>query len=275
MPLDRGPKSASLLYRNLFDRRDCEHSIRIIAEGISSVLANAKRLLANAELMQDTGHLSTARFLITTAREEIAKTYILVDMCRLDFGRHESVLRKLCQAFYDHIAKHAYVEVLTFTNVTSMKDAQSLWETAVKRWWPGCYEDGEPDMQHETYFDREMPLYVDFGDYDQKWLLPTDSDQNAHFEPCLGRTPMSDAHDLLDPWEKASSLRLCTPETLTAVNRVFAQCYVKETTDVNVLVALYKRVAQALESDLVVRFDDFEESPLHQWPLYHFVSEGY
>jgi AbiV family abortive infection protein len=275
MSSDRGPKPSSLLYQNLFDRKDCEQSIRIVAEGISSVIVNAKRLLADAALMQEAGRLSTARFLITTAREEIAKTYILVDMCRLDFSRHESVLRKLCQAFYGHIAKHAYIEVLTFSNIKSMNDAKSVWESAVRRWWPGCYEGGEPDMPHETYFDREMPLYVDFGDYDQKWLLPTDSDQNAHFEPCLDQTPLSDAHDLLDPWEKVSSLRLCTPEVLTAINRVFAECYVKESTDVDVLVARYQRVAQALESDLGVRPDDFEKSPLHQWPLYHFVSEGY
>ena len=204
-------------------------------------------------------------------REEMAKTYILVDMCRLDFGRYESVLRRLCQAFYDHIAKYAYVEVLTFVNVKSMNDAKGIWQHAVRRWWPGSYEDGDPDMPHETYFDREMPLYVDFGDYDQKWLLPADSDQRAHFEPFLGRTPLSEAHKLLDPWEKASSLRLCAPEVLTAVNRVFAQRYVKETTDVNTLVALYKRVAQALESDLGLRPKDFEQCPLHQWPLYHFV----
>ncbi len=126
-------------------------------------------------------------------------------MCRLDFGRYESVLRKLCQAFYDHIAKHAYVEALTFTNIKSMNDAKDVWQNAVKRWWLGSYEDGEPDMPHETYFDREMPLYVDSGDYDQKWLLPADSGQRAHFEPFLGRTPLSEAHKLLDPWEEACS----------------------------------------------------------------------
>ncbi len=76
MSLDRGPKPSSLLYRNLFDQKEHEQSIQIIAEGISSVLANAKRLLADAELMQDAGRLSTARFLITTAQEEIAKTYM-------------------------------------------------------------------------------------------------------------------------------------------------------------------------------------------------------
>jgi AbiV family abortive infection protein len=196
MSADRRPEPSSLLHENLFGRGDPESSIRILAEGISSILANAKRLLAEAELMQNAGHLSSARFLITTAREEIAKNYILVDMCRLDFGRNESVLKNLCRAFYNHVAKHAYVAVLTFTNVTSMKDAQSLWETAVKRWWPGYPEGGEPDMPHETYFDREMPLYVDFSDCDQGWLVPADSDQRAHFEPCLGRTPLSDAREL-------------------------------------------------------------------------------
>ena len=193
MSVDRGPKPSSLLYQNLFDRRSGEQSTEIIADGVSSVLANAKRLLVDAELMQEAGRLSTARFLITTAREEIAKTYILVDMCRLDFARHESVLRKLCQAFYDHIAKHAYIEVLTFVNIKSMNDAKGVWQRAVKRWWQGSYESGEPDMPHETYFDREMPLYVDFGDYDQKWLLPSDADHRAHFERFLVGTPMSEA----------------------------------------------------------------------------------
>ncbi len=56
--------------------------------------------------MVKAGRLSSAPFLITTARGELAKPTLLLDACMLDFSKHRSVLRKLCQAFYDHVAKH-------------------------------------------------------------------------------------------------------------------------------------------------------------------------
>jgi AbiV family abortive infection protein len=108
-------------------------------------------LLSDANLLVEAGRLSSATFLITTAREELAKAPLLLDACMLDFSKHKAPLLKICQAFYDHVAKHAYIEILEETLTDSMERAGRYWDLAVKRWWPGGdLESGEPDMPHAT-----------------------------------------------------------------------------------------------------------------------------
>ena len=86
---DRGPKPADQLFKNVFaDRRPAE-ICQIVAGGISGAWSNAERLLADARSFVDVGRLSSARFLITTAREELAKAPLLVDACMLDFRKHK------------------------------------------------------------------------------------------------------------------------------------------------------------------------------------------
>lgn len=177
---DKGPNAADVLFKNLFSEGLPDEPFEVIAAGIAASRCNAERLLSDVRYLVEAGRLSSARFLLTTAREEIAKSYILADTCRLDLEKHSSVLRGLCRAFYDHISKHAYLEVLAFPNIKSMSDAKVIWEIEVKRWWRAEYETGEPDMPHDTYFDREFPLYIDYDDYGRCWVTPMDVVQNAY-----------------------------------------------------------------------------------------------
>ncbi len=155
---DNRPNPADLLYKNLFEECTPLRSLDLIAEGISASYNNANRLVSDARYLTDAGRHASAKFILTTAREEMAKSYILLDSCRLDWKKHISVLRRLCRAFYNHIEKYAYMEVLNFWNIRSMADAKHIWKIEVKRFWPAASENGEPDMPHDTFFEREMPL---------------------------------------------------------------------------------------------------------------------
>jgi AbiV family abortive infection protein len=272
MRIDCGPKRADQLFNNLFGDRSPPDSFEVVAAGISASWRNAKRLLDDATCLAEAGRLSSARFLITTAREELAKSYILVDACRLDFSKHRSVLGKLCQAFYGHVAKHAYLEVLEVDGplVDSMVKARGLWDVAVKRWWPsGDPEYGEPDMPHATHFDREVTLYIDFGDYERRWLIPVDSDQGAHF--AVRTYSITRTEELIGLWRKADLGGLCTPKVLEALNSVFKGCYIREDTTREDLERLYRRAATQVASVTRISSDTFMGSPLVRWPLYHFV----
>ena len=267
---DKRPYPADLLFKNLFKERTPLESFRLIAEGISASYNNANRLLSDAQYLTDAGRHSSAKFMLTTAREEIAKSFVLLDMCRLDSVKHESVLRRLCRAFYDHIKKHAYMEVIDFRNIHSMRDVAQLWVIEVKRFWPAPLESGEPDMPHETFFTREMPLYVDYGDYDRCWLIPTDRDDEAFFSSA-GKTRFSQIENRIEKWKVAESVGIVSPNVFAILNTIFKDHYVGESTTVETLGCLYEGMAQRVSKQTGITADLLMDSPVIQWPLYDFV----
>lgn len=202
---DQPPRPGDLLFHNLFERGSVGDSFDLLADGIRSAITNSDRLLSDCQYLVDSGRYASARFLLATAREELAKAPILVDMCRLDFEKHESVLKRLCRAFYDHIAKHAYIEVLNFPDIRSMEEVREIWRVEVRKWWPASPEDGEPDMPHDMYFDREFPLYVEYGNYNQRWLVPADKNHAWHFQEMLGDAALTRADRLVKRWREAAS----------------------------------------------------------------------
>lgn len=268
------PRPADLLFDNLFECCPTTESFKLIAEGIFASYKNAGRLLSDAEYLSGGGRLSSARFILATAREEIAKSYILLDTCMLDWKKHIPELRGLCRAFYDHIAKHAYLEMPRFSNINSMVEAKDIWDVEVRRWWPADYGDGEPDMPHDTVFNRELPLYVDYGDYDRCWRVPTDSDQSIYFmfKGILGETPISSTRELINRWKQAESVDICSPQVLAILNAVFKKRYFREDTTRRQLYSLYKEVARRVSLETDISLDLFMTSPLVRWPLYRFVA---
>lgn len=46
-------------------------------------------------------------------------------------------------------------------------------------------------MPHDTYFSREMPLYVDYIEYDQKWSIPSDDSESHYFTKSIGLDSLS------------------------------------------------------------------------------------
>jgi AbiV family abortive infection protein len=268
---DERQNPADLLFKNLFKECTLAESFELISNGLSASYKNADRLLSDTQYLIEGGRLSSARFMLTTCREEIAKSYILLDTCRLDLEKHHSVLYRLCRAFYDHISKHAYLEVLDFPNIHSMTDVKNIWEIEVKRWWPAGPEDGEPDMPHDTYFDREFPLYIDYGDYDRRWSVPTESNENAYFREMFGETPISKAEKRIELWKKAESSGICSPKSLAILNTVFKKHYLGEDGNQEELLSLYEKAARCVNLETGIPEKLFMDSPLVQWPLYHYV----
>lgn len=189
----------------------------------------------------------------------------------LDLKRHDSVIRRLCRAFYDHISKHAYLEMLNYPNIDSMSEAKNIWEIRVKRWWPADYGDGEPDMPHDTIFNRELPLYVDYSDYDRHWLAPTDRDQDTYFMDKWGGTPISRTNNLIETWKQMEAIGICSPKVLSIMNTVFENHYLRENTKLSSLYSLYEKVAESVSSETNISEELFMASPLVRWPLYRFV----
>lgn len=127
-------------------------------------------------------------------------------------------------------------------------------------------------MPHDTYFDRELPLYIDYSDYDQSWVSLTDSDQNAYFTKYFRETPVSKAEKLLQSWREAASMGLCSGIALAILNSVFKKTYLGEDATHKQLINLYEQVGERIMAETGIPRELFMTSPLVQWPLYHFVS---
>jgi AbiV family abortive infection protein len=147
----QAPKKWNQLYQNLFERRAPAETLDILSRGLDAVTANAGRLIEDATLLVNAQRYGSASFMLATANEEMAKSYILLDMCRLDFARRQSILSNLCHAFYDHVTKYAYTQIVRFSGFRSMAHVKQVWDVNLIKWWSsGDVESGEPDMPHAT-----------------------------------------------------------------------------------------------------------------------------
>ena len=78
-------KKPEILYYNLFLDKERTEILQLLSEGIYCLMTNIEGLLDDAILLAEYGRHERSYFLAVTAREEIAKIYILLDACRLDF----------------------------------------------------------------------------------------------------------------------------------------------------------------------------------------------
>jgi AbiV family abortive infection protein len=272
----RPPKAGPLLYLNLFEHRERRASLEKIAGGISAIVDNAARLLSDVDLLVSQDRFSSARFLLTTAREEIGKALILLDMCRLDSHRYENVVRRLADAFYVHEAKQAYFSILEFSAFASMEHVRQFWEAEIVRWWPHDNpESGEPDMRHATYFDRELPLYVDFSGYDGDWTAPSNRYDSLAFEGILRSNKATRTRSVVDRFQEARNLELLSVESLAELNDVFSGLYFTEASSNADLDGAYARVSERVCRRLSLGPKQFRDSVLVVWPLYHFAQHRF
>jgi len=236
------PKPGNLLYRSIFENNDDSTIIKLISDGLNSVLINASKLIRDVELLVDHDRYSSARFLLTTADEEIAKSYIFLDMCRLDFKKYESVLRSLCRAFYDHVFKHAYNKIHRFGRIHDLSHAREIWEVEITKWWPNNnIESGEPNMPHDTYFSREMPLYVDYIDYDQRWSVPRDERESSYFKSTIGIDSLDKSKKVLEKLQWSHNCGFYDPNILSVFHTEFKKYYIKDDFDKDHLIKIYKK----------------------------------
>jgi len=266
------PKPGNILYRSIFKNDDDSTIIKLISDGLISVLINASRLINDVELLVYHEKYSSARFLLTTADEEIAKSYILLDMCRLDFKKYESVLRSLCKAFYDHVFKHAYNEIHRFGRIHDLNHAREIWEVEITKWWPNNdIESGEPDMPHDTYFSREMPLYVDYIDYDQMWSVPSNERESFYFKSTIGIDSLAKSKKYLDRLQWSYKCGFYHPNILSIFHSEFKKYYIKNDFDRERLIKIYKKINKIITKKFPDKKGKIFSTNLFAWPIYHFL----
>ena len=256
------------LYENLFLNHSGEETFQLLSDGILAFVTNADRLYDDAQLLFKQGRWTSGRFLLTTANEEMAKPYIFLDACRLDFSRHQSTLIRLCYAFYDHIYKYAYNNVLNSLKVQNIHDGKIEWLESVERWTPYA-EKEDPKQIHETYFLREMPLYIDFLDHDQRWSTP--KEDIAEYNYSIG-SGIPDSESALERLKKTQQLGLFSPSVLNLMNDNFKKYYFSDTTADESLINLHNKTAKQIETKTNVSAKNYQESSLYTIPLYHFLT---
>ncbi|PKN52824.1 MAG: hypothetical protein CVU55_06280 [Deltaproteobacteria bacterium HGW-Deltaproteobacteria-13] len=265
--MENQPAPWDMLYKNLFVSNN---TFTILSDGFDILLANVERLVKDANLLKDTDGYMTASFLGSTAREEMAKVHILIDACRLNFSRHESVLKRLCRAYYSHIAKYAYYNVLSLPRLGNMEEVKEMWENDVKKWWPSAPESGEPDMPHDTKYLREMPLYVDYSDWDGCWYSPQRENGSLHKSARL--YSIKCAEEELALFRITHNAGLYKEESLSIINEIYMKQYVNENTKMERIYSLYGNVANQIEKRLAIPKEKFINSFITKWPLYPFVE---
>jgi AbiV family abortive infection protein len=253
------------LFENIFLNGGTGEIIHLLSDGIDAVINNAKNLYDDAQLMFKNSRWTSWRFLLTTANEEMAKSYILLDACRLDFSRHHSVLKRLCYAFYDHVSKYAYGNILNSKDAYSLQDAKIEWQDSTTRW----ALDDDAQTIHETYFLREAPLYVDFLDYDQIWSTPLSLVSEYNYSMGSGIPDFQAALERLKMTQQAG---LFSSNTLNLINENFKKHYFSETTSDDVLINLHKKTAKQIETKTGISATTYQESSLYTIPLYHFLT---
>ena len=266
------PFPGKILYENLFSRRDRTGTLTVIAEGLSAVTQNARYLLEESEILANAERYSRAEFLVATADEEIAKAYILLDMSRLNFDKYESVIKKLCRAFYDHVQKYAYNHVIHHALIDSMHRAMEIFHLELRKWWPSSGpESGEPDMPHPTVFQRDFNLYVDFIEFDQAWNLPSPGKKGYVF--------LNSGFQIMDKKKQALSRLVLTQEqglysveALDVLNDVFRGHYLTEGTSNEELDSLFTKLESELGKLLGGTPSRFSNTAYFKWPLYHFLT---
>lgn len=258
------------MYKNLFTELDHSGTLSRISDGITATITNANRLLEDVEILVKSNKYASAGFLLATADEEMAKVYILLDMCRLDFGRHENYLKKLCRGFYNHVVKYAYRTIIEpIRSYHDMKHVREFWLAETTRYWPSGFESGEPDFPHDTVFHRELPLYVDFIDYDQVWHIPDNTFNSYRFEKMIGEDAISKSKKFLKRIKDSANKGFFEKEILSIINEDYKKQIISEKTTTNKIQKIYKKIQSRMPTDVQA---DFKESSLCEWPLYYFVE---
>lgn len=266
------PSQRSMLHKALFESRTDESVLKIISSGILALCENARRLLDDAKILTNADRFSAACFLLATADEEAAKVYILLDMARLDFAKHQGELGKLCKAFYNHLSKHAYIETTRFNRLWDMAHLKKVVEMEKVEWFKGNYESGEPDMPAQALMVREGSLYVDFSDYDDAWFTPSWSKEMVlgwgSEEGRIGGA-LAEVEGSVRRLEETRDAGLFSLECLQIFHGVFSQVFITSNTTNKELKALYDHFLKRLEEQGIHLSETLRnDNALLEWPLY-------
>jgi AbiV family abortive infection protein len=251
-------------------------SIELICSGIKTILDHVLSLLGDADLLFDHERYAIARFLVATADEELGKLHILIDAARLGTS-HENTAIQLSLAFYNHVAKYAYSEVWrarkdlergSFLGVEQRMDAH------LAKQWPGSSDGSEPDFPHETYFHRQMKLYVDYQDHGG-WIAPRG--YRDEFESSFRGVPSlrEKSREHLKAFQSSRDLGLFESAPMLKVNEMWRNHYFSRETNDDLrrqLNDLRHKTAKDLAQLVGCEAAVVRDSPLCFWPCYGFLD---
>jgi len=286
----RRPERSELLFNTLFADGDQNRTLALIADGLATVLNHVAELLTDVEVLVGASRYARARFLIATADEELGKCHLLLDCARLEVQKHKSDLKVLSKAFYDHIAKYAYMRLWRFGSPRSntwwnMEEACGIFNSDRVEFWKaisGSVEEppDEPDMPHSTYFHREMNLYVELLETGEWWVSPPSYGEHE-FDRALSLRHRSSrgsivtfelrdqTRDHLEAFDTLRNGRALSEQALRAMNDVWRQTYVNRSWKRDQLDALWERTAEAVACASALACGDLLASPLCFWPCNH------
>jgi AbiV family abortive infection protein len=263
------PDRKRVLFNFLFGRKVNDAFDRI-SVGLSAIVEHAAGLVNDPELLAASKRYERADFLVATAREELGKLYVLLDMCRVDIQKHESILRHLCGAFYSHMLKYVYFNLSAhrYPGIVSLIELQHFFKIEATEWWTGSPENGEPDTPHDTFFARETNLYVDVDSYSDTWMLPKSSAKSIFFETPLLDDPLNEVREVIARIKQTESMQLFRPAVLHAFNGQMKKLLVNERTSMEALTERYNSAGKVVAREIGISTQDFETSELYNWPMY-------
>jgi len=265
----KAPDKAKELYADLFIDRTPESIRRTLLDGVRACVRNASRLVQDARLLLAEKRPAVPTFLVSTADEELGKAYLLLDMLRLDTGVHDSTLRSLCRAFYNHIVKYAYRHIAAERHsIATWEKARTIWDIAVTQWWPnsGDPEDPEPSMPHALRFNRDAPLYVDYVAYDQAWHCPVPGTGGLNFLKAPWGTMADSTASEIGRWTRAEAAGLLQVPAITVMAEHFSRTYFGSNSSSNDVRTVLESVVSSLSADFP--HEQLRASPLMAWPMY-------
>jgi AbiV family abortive infection protein len=258
------------LFEALFLNRQRDQSIELMANGITELVQNAGRLYEDAIILIENSRWTGAKIFLTTADEEMAKVYILIDCCRLDFTRHHSVLKKLIDAFYDHTIKHAYINVIRNTESDNIQKILEEWRYGIEYFEEPVDGEGDPPISyHATHFTREIPLYIDFEFSDQSWTKP--ASHLAEYSQAMGygQTWVEESLAIL---KRSQNDGLFSAEVLTIFNEEFQSRYINDKISIDIVKRINMKIAAKIENLTGIKKDLYNRSALNMYPLYHCLT---
>ena len=257
-------------FEAIFINRKRDQSIELIADGINVLIENASRLYDDASILIKNSRWTGAKIFLTTADEEMAKVYILIDCCRLDFIRHQSVLKKLADAFYDHTIKHAYMQVVSHSNQDKIRELVEEWRYGIEYVEEPFDENAEnPIEYHATHFTREIPLYIDFDFTNQCWTEP--ASYLAEYSQAMGygQTWVEENLELL---QRTQNDGFFSTDALTIFNEEYKRNYINQKIDISSIKRLNTIIAMNIEKSVGIKAELYDRSSLNKYPLYHLLT---
>jgi hypothetical protein len=155
-----------------------------------------------------------------------------------------------------------------------MEQAAERWQIAIRRWWPesGNPEDAEPPLPHDTFFDRELPLYVDWDYWAKTWVVPNQSTNVLKFDNTHWPSELDRFRAELQVIKGTATKGLLSSEALTLVNSVYSGTYINQSTPNATIQRLDDELTALIAAKLDVSATDIQSSPLSALALYHFAT---